>query len=191
MSKQQLKNPKYRSWVKAGLGLKYVKEGLEPFCNDIVNQQHTDILDNVKRKHGLTTVTCGTCNLRTLQPDHVRIKHAGCPLQQKDCNCQYPKGKILCPNNVCGAIYDEVINLHSSRPPCPNWKNTDVGLWCSDPWAIAKCFINAPGYSQKSTASELDTTALLHVLINNRGLHTHLSTMITGSDAFSKVFLLF
>ncbi|XP_053383430.1 uncharacterized protein CXorf38 homolog [Mercenaria mercenaria] len=183
----QLENKKYRNWVRAGLGIKYVKDGLEPFCDHLVNQQHADILDKVKQKHNLSAVACGFCDVRTLQPDHVQTKNRQCPLGQTHCNCLHPRGKTSCPNNVCGAIYDEIIRRHASTPPAPYWKNTDAQQWCTEPWAVAKCFINAPGYEHKTRATEFDCSGLLHLLIDNLEFHHHIQNGISGNDAFSRV----
>ncbi|XP_053382031.1 uncharacterized protein CXorf38-like [Mercenaria mercenaria] len=183
----QLENKKYRNWVRAGLGIKYVKDGLEPFCDHLVNQQHADILDKVKQKHNLSAVACGLCDVRTLQPDHVQTKNRQCPLGQTHCNCLHPRGKTSCPSNVCGAIYDEVIRRHASTPPAPYWRNTDAHQWCTEPWAVAKCFINAPGYEHKTKATDFDCSGLLHLLIDNIEFHHHIQCIIDGSDAFSRV----
>ncbi|XP_045163262.2 uncharacterized protein LOC123527690 isoform X2 [Mercenaria mercenaria] len=185
--KAQLENKKYRNWVRAGLGIKYVKEGLEPFCDHLVNQQHIAILDEVKRKHNLSAVSCGLCDISTLQPDHVQTKTRQCPLGQSHCNCLHTRGKTLCPSNVCGAIYDEIITRHASTPPAPYWRNTDAHQWCTDPWAVAKCFINAPGYDDKIRVVEFDCSGLLHLLINNLEFHQHIQCVISGNDAFSRV----
>ncbi|XP_053388374.1 uncharacterized protein LOC123550235 [Mercenaria mercenaria] len=182
----QLKNSKYKNWIKAGLGLKYVNEGLKPFCDDLISQQHIDILNKLKQRHNVTIVKCGTCQWQTLQPDHVQTKSKQCPLGQVNCNCRHPGGKVACPNNVCGAIYDEIIKLHASTPPAPYWKNTDAQHWCTDQWSIAKCFINAPGYAQK-LPPEIDSSGLLHIIINNKGLHSHIQCVLSGNDVFSKV----
>ncbi|XP_053388338.1 trichohyalin-like isoform X2 [Mercenaria mercenaria] len=185
--KAQLENKKYRNWVRAGLGIKYLKEGLEPFCDHLVNQQHIAILDEVKRKHNLSAVTCGLCDVRTLQPDHVRTKTRQCPLGQSHCNCLYQGGKTSCPSNVCGAIYDEIIKRHAFTPPAPYWKNTLAQKWCTEPWAVAKCFINVPGYEQKKSADEFDCSGFLHLLSNNLEFHQHIKCVISGNDVFSRV----
>ncbi|XP_053405589.1 uncharacterized protein LOC123544632 isoform X2 [Mercenaria mercenaria] len=182
-----LEKEKYRQWVKAGLGLGYLKEGLAPFCDDVARQQHKDILDNIKQTKNLPTVTCGQCALRTLKPDHVKIGKNQCPLGQANCNCCYTSGKIACPNNVCGAIYDNIITNHASTPPAPYWKNTQTQQWIKDPWSIAKCFINAPGYDQKTSAADIDCTGLLHVIINNKYFHNHVMCNLAGCNVFSKV----
>ncbi|XP_060557558.1 uncharacterized protein LOC132717964 [Ruditapes philippinarum] len=187
-----LEKEKYRQWVKAGLGLGYLKEGLVPFCNDIADQQHNDILQNIRStKSLLSTVTCGGCRVETLKPDHKPVPaNAGnkvCPLGQVKCSCCC-KGKIACPNNICGAIYDFIVQHHASTPPAPNWKNSDALQWVTDPWSICKCFINAPGYEQKQSAGETDCTGLLHLMINNQYFHSHIGCDVTvTNNLFTKV----
>ncbi|XP_060594881.1 uncharacterized protein CXorf38-like [Ruditapes philippinarum] len=188
----QLEKENYRQWVKAGLGLGYLKEGLVPFCNDIADQQHKDILQNIRSTKALpSTVTCGSCQVDTLKPDHKPVGNAGfkvCPLGQVRCSCCFTKGKIACPNNICGAIYDYIVQHHASSPPAPHWKNSDAQQWSVDPWSICQCFINAPGYEQKQSASETDCTGLLHLLINNQYFHSHIACDVTETNnLFSKV----
>ncbi|XP_060561469.1 uncharacterized protein LOC132721222 [Ruditapes philippinarum] len=184
-----LKNKKYRQWVKAGLGLGYLKEGLAPFCDDIGRQQHNYIINQIQQtKTPQPNVPCGVCQITTLQPDHVRVSKGICPLKQDKCNCCFPNNKKPCPNNVCGAIYDSIIQNHASIPPAPFWKNSDVQQWSTDLWSISKCFINAPGYKDKPSAVDTDCTGLLHVIINNTYFHSHIGCNITGpNNLFSKV----
>ncbi|XP_060589027.1 uncharacterized protein CXorf38-like [Ruditapes philippinarum] len=187
-----LEKEKYRQWVKAGLGLGYLKEGLVPFCNDIADQQHKDILQNIRSTKSLpSTVTCGSCQVQTLKPDHKPVPGSAgnkvCPLGQVKCSCCF-KGKIALSNNICGAIYDFIVQHHASTPPAPNWKNSDALQWVTDPWSICKCFINAPGYEQKQSACETDCTGLLHLMINNQYFHSHIGCNVTGTNnLFSKV----
>ncbi|XP_060566464.1 uncharacterized protein LOC132725378 isoform X2 [Ruditapes philippinarum] len=186
-----LEKEKYRQWVKAGLGLGYLKDGLVPFCNDIADQQHKDILQNIRSTKSLPSiVTCGSCQVETLKPDHKPVgnaKNRVCPLGQVKCSCCF-KGKNACPNNICGAIYDFIVQHHSSTPPAPNWKNSDALQWVTDPWSICKCFINAPGYEQKQSAGETDCTGLLHLMINNQYFHSHIGCDVTvTNNLFTKV----
>ncbi|XP_060580814.1 uncharacterized protein CXorf38 homolog [Ruditapes philippinarum] len=184
-----LKNNKYRQWVKAGVGLGYLKEGLAPFCDDIGKQHHKDIINQIQvTKTPKPNIPCGVCQISTLQPDHVRISKGICPLKQDKCNCCFPNNKKPCPNNVCGAIYDSIIQNHASIPPAPFWKNSDPHDWSVDPWSICKCFINAPGYKDKTSAVDMDCTGLLHVIINNKYFHNHIGCNVTGpKNLFSKV----
>ncbi|XP_060606300.1 uncharacterized protein LOC132758625 isoform X1 [Ruditapes philippinarum] len=186
---KHLKNNKYRQWVKAGLGLGYLKEGLAPFCDDIGRQQHKDIINQIQQtKTPQPNIPCGACLITTLQPDHVRVSKGICPLNQDKCNCCFPNNKRPCPNNVCGAIYDSIIQYHASMPPAPFWKNSDVQQWSTEPWEVCKCFINAPGYKDKTSAVDTDCTGLLHVIINNKYFHSHIGCNVTGpNNLFSKV----
>jgi hypothetical protein len=186
-----LEKEKYRQWVKAGLGLGYLKEGLAPFCNDIAVQQHNDILQTIRSTKSLpSTVTCGSCRVETLKPDHKPLgnaKNKVCPLGQVKCSCCF-NGKIACPNNICGAIYDYIVQHHASTPPAPDWKNSDALNWSTDPWSISKCFINAPGYKDKTSAVDTDCIGLLHVITNNTYFHNHIGGIVTGpNNLFSKV----
>ncbi|XP_053386833.1 uncharacterized protein LOC123563372 isoform X2 [Mercenaria mercenaria] len=183
---KQLRNPKYRSWVKSGLGLKYLKEGLEQFTVDVLDEQHLAILMTVRKASKSMATSCNQCQVNSLLPNHARTRSNHCPLGVNDCNCRQPKGKRTCPNDICGAIYEEVIHLHGSTPPAPYWRNTDATLWCSNPWEIGKCFINAPGYAHTRSASETDCAGLLHIIVNNKGFHSHLQCDINGSDILCK-----
>ncbi|XP_060580016.1 uncharacterized protein LOC132736818 [Ruditapes philippinarum] len=184
-----IKNNKYRQWVKAGLGLGYLKEGLAPFCDGIGRQQHKDIINQIQQtKTPQPNITCGACQITTLQPDHVRVSKGICPLKQDKCNCCFPNNKGPCPNNICGAIYDSIIQYHASIPPAPFWKNSDVQQWSTDPWSVIKCFINVPGYKDKTSAVDTDCIGLLHVIINNKYFHSHIGCNVTGpNNLFSKV----
>ncbi|XP_060607003.1 uncharacterized protein LOC132759278 [Ruditapes philippinarum] len=184
-----LKNNKYRQWVKAGLGLGYLKEGLAPFCDDIGTLQHKDIINQIQgTKTPKPNAPCGVCQITTLQPDHVRVSKGVCPFKQDKCNCCFPNNKKPCPNNVCGAIYDSIIQYHASIPPAPFWKNSDAHDWSVDPWSVCKCFINAPGYKDKTSAVDTDCSGLLHVITNNKYFHNHIGCNVTGpNNLFSKV----
>ncbi|XP_060555276.1 uncharacterized protein LOC132716112 [Ruditapes philippinarum] len=182
---EQNRKKRYRNWIKGGLGLKYLKNGLEDFCDEMVKQQHRNLKKTVEEKINVSDIQCSSCNVSTLQPNHVKVK-GKCPLFHIKCNCLHPGGNKMCPHNVCGVMYDEIIRLHASNPPCPNWKNTNSKRWCTDPWSVAKCFINASGYEEKSSASEIDCSGLLHVFLNSKGMRSLLTFSSTGPNVFAK-----
>ncbi|XP_060569438.1 uncharacterized protein LOC132727867 [Ruditapes philippinarum] len=176
-----LRNTKYRNWVRGVLAYKYLKCGLKGFADYLVVAEHQRILSAHRN-------TCNQCNFRDLKPVHKKDLSSGrsiCPRSQNNCNC-LRQNKIPCPNNFCDAVFEDILNSHGSTPPAPNWKNTDVQKWCSSPWEIAKCFINAPGYTDKSSATDIDASGLLHLFINNTNFHSHMTCVITGSDCLSK-----
>ncbi|XP_045192418.2 uncharacterized protein LOC123548871 [Mercenaria mercenaria] len=181
-----IRKPLYRNWVKGGLAYKYLKDGIENFADEAVQQEHTRLLQLVKYN---PRNVC-TCSLQTLKPKHGRVKDrrtgkAQCQWSQTRCNCLFANTQA-CPENICDEMFDEILRCHGSTPPAPNWKNTHLSDWCSNSWEVAKCFINAPGYLDKKTASDIDITGLLHVFINNKMLHSHLACHINGSDVFYK-----
>ncbi|XP_060592398.1 uncharacterized protein CXorf38 homolog [Ruditapes philippinarum] len=179
---------KYRNWVRGGLAYKYLKQGLEGFADDVVKKEHNRILAAVIHTPGNN---CNHCCLRNLQPLHTcKRDHTGkktCPYGLLYCNCLHGK-KQRCPTNICDGIMEEILKSHGSLPPQPYWRNTDIQKWCTEPWEVAKCYINAPGYSDKTKAADIDIYGLLHVFINNTSLYSHLACSMTGSsNIFTKV----
>ncbi|XP_053400931.1 uncharacterized protein LOC123549746 [Mercenaria mercenaria] len=187
----QLKNSKYRNWVKGGLAFKYLKQGITGFAECLVQQEHDRIFTTIGQATP-TGVACNTCTLRTLKPKHNSEKDQDtgknwCPWVQKNCNCLPGKKQLhTCPNAVCDAVFEDILNNHASSPPTPSWQNTKIENWGISPWEIAKCFINAPGYHDKNDACAIDSAGLLHLFINNKKLQSHLNCSVTGKDVFTK-----
>ncbi|XP_053391181.1 uncharacterized protein LOC128554003 [Mercenaria mercenaria] len=181
---RQIERLKYRNWVKGGLAYKYLKDGIEGFADDIVQQDHIRIVNGFK--HGPAS-TCNQCSLNCLKPLHKCVYDPStgkekCPWGQNSCNCLFPR-KQRCRNHVCDEIFEDILKGHGSTPPTPNWKNTNIQNWCSVPWEIAKCFINAPGYSDKVSAADIDAPGLLHIFVNN----INFQSRVTGTDVFIRV----
>ncbi|XP_045173202.2 uncharacterized protein LOC123534832 [Mercenaria mercenaria] len=181
----QLKSTKYRNWVKAGLGLKYLGNGLAPFVDNAVKNQHDVMLQDIEKNYGANT-RCGHCKLETLMPVHTSGPNNKCPLGHKpSCNCRSPRGKVLCSTRLCSAFYDKLIIQH--RYFSPNWKNTDITQWFNNHWQIAKTCIPAGGYEKHTSVTETDCAGLLNVIINNSSIHNLLDTVIDApNDIFSK-----
>jgi hypothetical protein len=185
---KEIEKKKYRNWVRGGLAYKYLKQGLENFADDVVKREHTRILASI---NNTSHTNCNFCLLRNLQPLHTCKKgHNGqkiCPYELFNCNCVHSK-KQPCPSSICDGVMEEILKSHGSLPPQPNWKNTDIKKWCTEPWEVAKCYINAPGYADKKNAADIDASGLLHVFINNTNLHSYLACSMTGNtNIFIKV----
>ncbi|XP_060590218.1 uncharacterized protein CXorf38-like, partial [Ruditapes philippinarum] len=183
----EIEKTKYRNWVKGGLALKYFREGIKGFADKIVKQEHQRILSVAGHTTGLP---CNQCCIKTLRPIHRCIKDQSsgrpfCPLVQTHCSCMDLKAKP-CPNKICDIVLEEVLNNHASTPPQPNWRNTDIQKWVVSPWEIAKCFIQAPGYSSKTGIADVDLSGLLHIFIYNFSFHEHFSCSVTSTDRLKK-----
>lgn len=182
---QQLKNTRYRNWLKAGLGLKYLGDGLAPSVNDAVKRQHEEILQDIAKNIGACS-SCGICNLETLLPNHTSLQGKICPLGYNACNCRSPRGKTICPTKLCSEIYEKLTIQH--RYLSPNWHNTDIGQWFDNHWQFGKVFIPAGGYKNTDAASETDCAGLLNIVINNTKMYSLFDTVIDApNDVFSKV----
>ncbi|XP_060574833.1 uncharacterized protein LOC132732434, partial [Ruditapes philippinarum] len=183
----EIEKRKYRNWVRGGLAYKYLKQGLEGFADDVVKQDHKRILSAINYTPG---ITCTRCIIGNLKPTHAcMINSAGkneCYWGQHKCNCLRTKTE-KCRLHICDRIMEELFRSHGSTPPTLNWANTDIQKWCTEPWEVAKCFINAPGYSDKTKAAGIDISGLLLVFINNTSLHPHLACSMTGKNVFVKV----
>ncbi|XP_060558009.1 uncharacterized protein LOC132718323 [Ruditapes philippinarum] len=176
----EIEKIKYRNWVRGVLAYKYLKKGLEGFADDVVKQEHKRILSAIYQKSSTT------CKLR---PKHECSTHCAgkneCLLSRIKCTCLYAK-KEKCRFQVCEHIMNDILGSHGSTSPTPNWENTDIQKWCTEPWEVAKCFINAPGYFYK-TKADMDISGLLHVFINNASLHSHLACSMAEKNIFIKV----
>ncbi|XP_060553993.1 uncharacterized protein LOC132715039 [Ruditapes philippinarum] len=183
----EIEKRKYRNWVRGGLAYKYLKQGLEGFADDVVKQDHKRILSAINYTPG---IICTRCIIGNLKPTHACIINSAgkneCYWGQHKCNCLRTK-KEKCRLHICDRIMEELFRSHGSTPPTLYWANTDIQRWCTEPWEVAKCFINAPGYSDKTKAADIDISGLLHVFINNTNLHSHLACSMAGKNVFVNV----
>ncbi|XP_045214561.2 uncharacterized protein LOC123564806 [Mercenaria mercenaria] len=183
---QQLKNARYRDWVKAGLALKYLKDGIQEFVDDEVKAQWRNILEEVRKELRRPDATCNQCSIDILLPAHKR----GTCGQGNRCFCRYdPQHRRRpCPNDVCGTIFDKIAQQHMNGRP--SWGNTDSTKWCTSHWEIAKSFIDGGGYVENVSAADTDCKGLLSIVTNNMFIQKSVDTPIDKfepkTDVFSK-----
>ncbi|XP_045169468.2 uncharacterized protein LOC123532160 isoform X2 [Mercenaria mercenaria] len=159
----ELRNPLYRNWVRATLGLKYLQQGLAGFVSNLSDQRHQSHLYSYRKVTGSPAHSCTECTADNLLPEHPRktcIQRYRCK-----CFCNSPAGRRSCPNNFCSRFYDLIVLDHDERNPV--WTNTDPSCWYSEHWSFARCFLATAGYSDKRSAEDTDAAGLLSILINN------------------------
>ena len=101
---EQVTDPLYWNWVRGGLGLKYLTEGLESFVDDTLKSVQRGYIDDIRNNTpGLQEVRCTECTTANILP---------CPTPGM-CNLR-KRGKI----NIC-SYHDKTDKLKTSRP-CPN-----------------------------------------------------------------------
>jgi hypothetical protein len=181
--RKQITKELYRNWMKGALSLKYLKIGLEGISDKAVIKQHNDLMKKLGN-------TCNTCTEETLLPHKQDL----CPRQRKyQCLCtksQKETSRRMCPNGgFCGSVYNAIVCKYRFQDPL--FMNTDVQKWSSDPWSIARCFINTTGYKGKQSAKETDCSGLLSMCINNIDIEMMLGEgIIDGKiDAFAQVII--
>ncbi|XP_045195203.2 uncharacterized protein LOC123550852 [Mercenaria mercenaria] len=157
LHQKQLKECLFKNWIRAVLGLKYLKSGLEDVSDEFVQNQHVEFLRKFQNAK-----PCTQCNEASLL-----------------------KGK-KCPNKFCSELYQLIVDEHRSKKPelkntvIQNWSS-------KDPWNLALCYINTLGYTGKGSAKEIDCAGLLSIFINNKYFNASLGNVdIVGLKLFKK-----
>ena len=187
--KHRLRDPEYKNWILAGLGLLYLKEGIEEYLDTEIRSFHAQLMVKIAAdlsisasavdcsiqayiKHPMKSIPAYDCSA------HSNKKHTDCPAE--------------CPNRICNAIYNEIKQAHRFGRP-NGWKNSIANKWTSDPWEIAKCFLSTDGYTNCHSATDVDCSGLLSIFINLKPIGDKLKLVcaIDGkSDILSKVNIL-
>lgn len=144
----RLKDPAYKHWVKTGLCLALVKEGLEEYAEIKSKEFHDVVLASVAKIQTYQTAIC----------DNERITF--------DNN---NNGKIACNHAFCQGFLNEVVNL-GIDPTMKftirkaNIENCDVKLWPTDHWELAKLFMNQGQKACQTNPSQTDLSGVLNFL---------------------------
>lgn len=186
----QVTDPLYWNWVKGGLGLKYLNEGLESFVDDTLKDVQAGFLDDIRRNTpGLQDVECTECTTANVLPCPTP---GMCNLRKRGGICTYHdktdplKTSRSCPNLICDTIFDKIHHQH--RFKSPSWKNTNAQNWCTNHYEIGKCFLPKSGYENKTVITETDSSGLLNMSINCLPIQNRLDVQITPpNDILSKV----
>ena len=175
---KQLANPEFRNWVKCALGLNLTQQGLTDFIGTQMNIIHAHIYRTLYK-------TCSICSTQHILP---------CPstgvCKIKNRSCSFHSTSFLkprkCPNNVCDNVRKEITKMH--RYNLVQWTNTDAGIWASNYWEIAKCFLPY-GYSAVPNITEADLSGLLTLIINCKEIDKSLTTKVdpVKNDIYHKV----
>ena len=158
--KERLKDNEYKLWIKDGLCLSYAKKGLEQFAEERSNKTHAFIKTavqkgaNVKTPDGDIKATNKIC-------DHAKVVKVG------------NRWTLGCCND-CEIYIKEIVKLCKHTPrgqpqfklEQSNWANSDVQLWPSKPWEMAKVYMNKgqKPFNVQPTAKQTDLSGLLNFI---------------------------
>lgn len=173
-----IKNKKYHAYVKGGLALRYLQDGVRDFVKDVSEKQH----EQIKMAVGLTPEnTCNNCQIKTLKP-HSPIEGSkpgkyNCPKTRPKCNCVRKENTLSeCPKNICNVFVEAIIESEVNGEP--NWKNTNIlSQWPNNSWEIQKCFIKSPGYDKTTSADETDAAGLLILMAHNKFFQNYMEVI--------------
>ena len=186
-----LKDPLYKNWLLAVLGLKYVKQGLEEFVTQEVAALHACILNDVTSR--LSSVPPIDCSTQT----YFQIPTKGAARPPVYICDLHNTGDIStcggqCPNAICFAFIRELKTYHRFSKPI--WTNTNPRLWTRNPWEVAKCFLSVGGYDKTQSAVDTDCTGLLSICILVKSIGDTLGIshgdFKDETDVFSKVLVI-
>ncbi|WAR25664.1 hypothetical protein MAR_011368 [Mya arenaria] len=168
-------NIERENWIETCFGLDFVRKALVPFVISKLKERHTLVL----RSAG-TNNACQGCHLDTLLLKHSNPSKKQCSLNRRNCLCtSKSSGRKSCPTNFCCSMYNAIIDDHFYGQP--EWKNTEMQQWAGDYWAVGKCYININSYKECGSAEEVDSSGLLHIVLNNK----YLRSIVDGSGSIN------
>ncbi|XP_053400383.1 uncharacterized protein LOC123565918 [Mercenaria mercenaria] len=180
----KLSGAKFKNWIKAGLGVLYTKEGIEPFVYNEIEQFQQKCLSDICNNNGLVAgTTCSSCCTENVVvcPTN-RICNAGrgkCKFHRNSATQYLPSG---CPNKICHNLKIEIQKAH--RFYGPSYKNTDARHWCNNPWDVAKCFMPPDGYKDVTSAAETDFNGIISVIINYKAFQSKIHDDLSKTYSF-------
>ena len=142
----RLNDPEYTYWVKAGICLLYIKEGLEDFATNTYLQFHQNVLANLTRSAIANT-------------------------RQPVCGVKINRQRLVtvCQHSYCQMFLNAVIQegLDPNQPftlKPANLANSDVSLWHSHPYELAKLFMNSGQTVAQTGPAQTDLSGLVNFI---------------------------
>ncbi|XP_053391604.1 uncharacterized protein LOC128554347, partial [Mercenaria mercenaria] len=178
----ELSRSKFKNWIKAGLGILYTKEGIEPFVYDEIETFQKKCLKEIYDRCRLPTGTkCSSCRTENI---------VVCPTN-RICNgdrekCRFHRNNATryiisgCPKKICHNFVNKIKYAHRFRDP--SFENTAATKWCSNPWEVAKCFMPPDGYKNVTNAAETDFDGLIGVIINYKAFQSKFHEDLSKTD---------
>ncbi|XP_053382072.1 uncharacterized protein LOC128549457 [Mercenaria mercenaria] len=171
----KLSGAKFKNWIKAGLGVLFTKEGIEPFVYDEIKQFQQKCLSDICNNNGLPAgTTCSSCcteNVIVCPTNRICNARRGiCNFHRNSATQYLPSG---CPNKICHNFKNEI--QHAHRYYGPSYKNTDATQWCSNPWEVAKCFMPPDGYKDATKSADTDFNGIISVILNYGAFQSKIS----------------
>jgi len=186
---EHVKKGQFHNWIRATLGLQYLKEGLATFISREADEQYNNHVRYVLSLTKQSEYNCVECTSKNLLPYHGVANRTCIQTGSDTCYCatRFRKKRKQCPQaGACGILFDTIIDEHTHK--APSWTNTNIDKWSSSSFEFFKCFISNPGYKAKSSFAQLDALAYLNICQNNRKLNSNFNNI---NDKIEKVRLFY
>ena len=154
-----LNDSEYINWFKANRAMHYTIVVLRGVCLVEVTKFHKFLVN----RHG--NKTCTVCT-------HAHVK--------KKTWCTW---SINCPLNVCSAWLDDIVDEKTADYTQLTWKNSTFSEWQTEPWQIAKIYMNSGQPIAAVKPDDTDAAGIIQLLQNFKGLQGVLDK--TNVDAVS------
>ena len=152
--KERLNDNEYKLWIKASLCLHYTKKGIGIFTDDRCKKTHAFVKTAVE-KHAIVKNPDGDIKAMSEICNNAKVVKRG------------NRWSLGCCND-CEIYVKEI--AHLSQPPfrieLSNWCNSEVQLWPSEPWEIAKVYMNKGQrpFAFQRNSQETDLSGLLNFI---------------------------
>ncbi|KAL3891803.1 hypothetical protein ACJMK2_004049 [Sinanodonta woodiana] len=157
----KVKDPEYCNWLKVGLALYYLKDGLGSFIQDEVDAMHQSLLQKLYNASTVPAQLCSICNAKDVKQNR---------------NTYIWKFNSRCPISLCDTWLTELLalctNPTSSKLYC---ENCDVTAWPKSPWECAKFYMPRGQTVHNTGPAQSDSQALLTLMANCKHFHSKLS----------------
>ncbi|KAL3891859.1 hypothetical protein ACJMK2_004104 [Sinanodonta woodiana] len=157
----KVKDPEYCNWLKVGLALYYLKDGLSSFIQDEVDAMHQSLLQKLYKASTVPAQLCSSCNAKNVKQNrktYVWEFKSSCSISL--CDTWLTELLALCTNPTSSKLFCE---------------NCDVTAWPKSPWECAKFYMPRGQTVHNTGPVQSDSQALLTLMANCKHFHSKLS----------------
>ena len=166
----RFKDKHYINWLKVGQALDCLAEGVLPFCKDVVETLHKQLLSD------LGPIGQQKCSVGCKAGDIVFLKKPGHSGE---------KGwTIHCRDNICDKWLAKIVPLLATKQLA--WGNSTISEWPVQYWQVAKIFMGSGKDATDADPANTDALGLVQLMINCKEFHSKLDTQNAIEVKFSK-----
>ena len=156
-----LNDPEYVNWCKTIRALNQTIDVLRHVCLSEIKCFH----DTLVQKH-----TASRCGKPCTHNDITYHRKGG-------------SWSISCPSNVCSKWLPDIVKERTKKSTRLTWHNSDFSQWQTQPWQLAKIYMDHGQDIACISASDTDAAGIVQLLLNCKRFTSVMDT--TKVDAVS------